>query len=916
MFEAAAGLGKSQLLAEAIRRGRDRGLRILHARATQSERDFTFAVVLRLFEPYLSSLAAEERETLLGGSAGLARQLLAGEVQSDSSAIPLSLFALLHGLYWLTANIAERGPLLICVDDLQWCDEESLRFLLYVAGRVDGLAIALLTAGRPHRQSPESDVLGAVRSAPAFTPTRLGPLSADGVAELVRRRAPGATDDFCDACAEVTGGNPFYLHELLLALAADGDERFRAEPARIRELGNRSVARAALFRLAGLGDAAARFAEAMAVLGDQAPLQRVAALADVPVEEAADLADELAAEELITAGPTLSFAHPLINESIYDQMRPAKRALLHATAASLLRDSSVPIEQLAAQLIRSPAAAAEWAVDALRRAARQAVSHGAPGTAARYLQRALAEDCSPELGDEVLLELGAAETAAGLAGASQRIASVLNRQVDPIQRADVQRRLARALGSEGQPEAAAEAFETAIDELPDVATDLHVGLLADYLTNAAFQPGLRQRAFARAEPALRHPPDASTPQDRVLLSALAMRSGQIGRRNADTISLAMRAWADGALLDPDGPDGSGWLMAVWALTLAEDYDSAIHLTEAAEAAATAIGSVGAFAAASYFHGYACLRVGRLNEAQADAEQAISAAGAEWHRYRVPGLVLRSNVLIERGMLDDAADTLAQAADRADTGMFGVPWTLHAQGLLASASHRPGEALELFERAGAYLVGQLDAEHTVLPWRADAAWAAVQLGDLGRARALVDAELAATQTTDAVIGQSRALRILGLIEGGERGLDLLTDAAARLQDSQAALERGYALTDLGAALRRAGRRAESRQPLDTALEITGRLGADLLDARIRDELAASGARPRATTRTGVASLTPSERRVAGFAAKHLSNKQIAQALFVTPKTVEYHLRHAYQKLGISSRAELLGVLDDTDPRDAP
>jgi DNA-binding CsgD family transcriptional regulator len=147
---------------------------------------------------------------------------------------------------------------------------------------------------------------------------------------------------------------------------------------------------------------------------------------------------------------------------------------------------------------------------------------------------------------------------------------------------------------------------------------------------------------------------------------------------------------------------------------------------------------------------------------------------------------------------------------------------------------------------------------------------------------------------------RALRALGLIHND---CDLLGASVTTLDGSSWRLEHAYSLVELGAALRRAGRRRESREPLHAGMELAHDCGASPLVARAREELLATGARPRRVVRTGVEALTASERRVAGMAADGMTNREIAQALFVTTRTVEVHLTHAYQKLDISSREAL-------------
>jgi DNA-binding CsgD family transcriptional regulator len=156
----------------------------------------------------------------------------------------------------------------------------------------------------------------------------------------------------------------------------------------------------------------------------------------------------------------------------------------------------------------------------------------------------------------------------------------------------------------------------------------------------------------------------------------------------------------------------------------------------------------------------------------------------------------------------------------------------------------------------------------------------------------------------------ALRALGLIEGGPSGEKLLREAVEVLSESQSRLEYARALVELGAALRRGNKRSDSREYLRQGLELAHKLGASALEERAQTELAATGARPRRLMLSGVESLTPSERRVAEMAADNMTNKDIAQALFVTPKTVEVHLSSVYRKLEISSRAQLPAALGVT------
>jgi DNA-binding CsgD family transcriptional regulator len=908
IIEAAAGLGKSRLLAEACKLAAQRELRVWRARAVQSERDLPFGVTLRLIEPHLASLGPTERESLLRGAAAPTRAVFDGTADASQQAGAPSPFSALHGLYWLTANIAESGPVLLCVDDAQWCDDPTLRFLRYLCDRIDDLPIAVFGAARPQRRMTDPPPLTALRGAERVTTMPLAPLGPDGVRDVVSAIAPDGAAGLGAACFEATGGNPFYLSELLLALGNAEFGQAPFDPERIRDLGRQSLIRASVFRLVRSGQTGVALAEALAILGERTPLARAAALAGLALDVAAAAADDLAAEELISSGPALDFAHPLIRQAIYEEIPPAKRALAHAEAARLLRSAAAPVEQVAAQLMHAPPIGDETVAQTLRTAAGRASGQGAPESAARYLRRALEEGCPSVPAGPLLAELGAAEAAAAMPEASGHLTAALDHPIDPELRIATQRSLARVLWADGSGESAAELLEQAIDEAAAGPAPVPAGLIADYLRTSTFHPQWRQRSIKQATPLLRTPPEGTDPESRMLLATMAMRSGQDGNPVSETVRLADQAWADGALLGDDaGSDGPGWLMVTWAYELAEEHSRTLLVTSRALAAARQSGAVNAFISASYFHGWASYATGRLGDAQADAEQALAAGPHESNAYLLAALALRAKALVERGAVAEAAAEAARAAELAATTGVAMPWALHAEGRVAFAGNRAAEALDRFERAGAYLLEHLGARHSVLPWRVDAARAARAVGDAARARDLARQELAAAEAAQANESLGRATGVLGLIAGGEKGLELLTRGADLLARTGARLHYAYALADLGAALRRDGRPTAARERLLPALELADRLGADLLGDRIRDELALAGVRAPRNTPGTAGALTPGQLRVAELASQGLTNAEIAQALFVTPKTVEFHLRHVYQRLQVSGRRQLAAAL---------
>jgi len=221
--------------------------------------------------------------------------------------------------------------------------------------------------------------------------------------------------------------------------------------------------------------------------------------------------------------------------------------------------------------------------------------------------------------------------------------------------------------------------------------------------------------------------------------------------------------------------------------------------------------------------------------------------------------------------------------------------------------RPGQALEDFETAGA-IARSLGTENPAYsPWRSNAALALHRLQRVDEALNLAREELELSRRWGAPRAVGVSLRALGLVEGGEAGEELLREAVSVLGGSPARLEHARTLIDLGAALRRSNSRSEARKFLREGVDLAHQCGAIALVTRGNEELAATGAHPRKIMLSGLESLTASERRVAQMAAEEVSNKEIAQALFVTVKTVEVHLSRVYRKLDIQSRRELAGAL---------
>jgi DNA-binding CsgD family transcriptional regulator len=264
--------------------------------------------------------------------------------------------------------------------------------------------------------------------------------------------------------------------------------------------------------------------------------------------------------------------------------------------------------------------------------------------------------------------------------------------------------------------------------------------------------------------------------------------------------------------------------------------------------------------------------------------------------------------MEQGKLDEAASALARSGwEESPSESAHLHFLLDSRARLRLLRGDLEGGIEEMRETSRRLRAVGGRNPAFVQSRSQAALALLELGDEQEARRLASEELALARIWGAPRALGAALRVAGLVEGGQDGLARLREAVEVLSDSPAKLEHAKARTELGAALRRANRRAQAREQLRQAVELATVCGAVPLAERAETELLATGARPRRVALTGIDSLTHSERRVAEMAAEGPTNREIAQALFVTQRTVEVHLTSIYRKLGISSRAQLPAAL---------
>ena len=779
LLEGPAGTGKTRLLAELRRRGPGRGFLVLGARSGPLEQAFPFGVVRQLLEPAVASGALTAAD--LAG-AGAAAQVLsdAGTAPSDTDG-----FAVVRGLHGLVRTLAARTPLVLCVDDLHWCDRPSLRLLAYLARRLGDTTLVVAATLRTGEPGAELAEVGELVDDPTVLVLRPGPLGPGAVARLVSGRLHTEPDGaFATACHEVTGGNPLLVEQLLGALATERAVPDAEHVAVVRTIGVRAVSRSVLTRLARLSPDAIAVAHAIAVLGDRADLGVAAELAGVSEDVATAAAGVLTRSAVLRGDDEPGFVHPLVADAVYRDLPAPQRALAHRRAARLLADRSAGTDRVAAHLLQIGGRGDEWVVARLREAARTALVRGAPEGAVTYLERALAEPPAADLRPDVLLGLGRAEATTRGPAALDHLRAAANGLTAPGPRADAAFELARTMLYFGRADEGQALALRARDELGDADPDRRDALLA----LAVFAPAV---GASRSVPA--DPPE--TPRlvgAAMLTAASSLDDATAGNAYGRTVQRARRALAVDALLEQDNPF---WVGALAVLVLADRFDEATSVLQRALALAQQRGSLLMSMTVAGWMGFVHLRTGRLVEALPRLDQAI-AGYTEWGTGAPAAasqpLAMLAEARTERDDLVGAAAALDTIELPAGAGI-GTRMMLTARGELLLAQDRGPEALALAERVAA-LAPPFQNPNSV-PWRTLLARSLAAVGRTTEALAVAEEDLRQARRWSAPSAVGRTLRVLGQLQG-DGGRVALAEAVDVLAASPARLERAKALAALG------------------------------------------------------------------------------------------------------------------------
>jgi DNA-binding CsgD family transcriptional regulator len=855
--------------------------------------------VRQLVEPALPRDAGQRAELFAGAARATARLFDAGVAADEPTG---SLYALLNGLYWLLVTMSERGPLVVVVDDAQWADPPSLRFLGFLTRRLESVAVSVVIATRAaeHEDGGLLDDILATGDCVLLRPRNL---TAAAVAELVRRElGPGADDEFCAACHRTTAGNPLFVKELLRALVSDGVRPDSDGAAAVAAAGPDAISRYVAARLRRQPEDARRVARAVAVLGDDTALPLVARQADVAAADAARAAERLVRHGIFERADPPAFVHAVVRDVALSLVPLVERNAEHMRAASVLRQTGAPIARVASHMLRTTPAADPDRVALLLAAAAEAWQRGSPQGASVYLARARAEPPPAENRAEVSRRLGNCEAHhLAIADAEVHLCEALSLAGTPEQRARCGYSLARFRNACGETGPALALLSQATGKLPaDGDPVLARELTAEYIGFA--------RADLTARPVLldllarfRADTGDADPVTAAQLSVEAVFAGEPER----AVTLARTALTGDRLT----PERSTIWSAVSALLVTDQLVEAEQRVQRALRFAVERGQLFAMAV---IRGY----LARISWLRGDLAQAAEHVRIGTGAVPAPNIglpVLEStkiHLLIEEGQATQAAEIphsvplSGEWLPRTSLHM----WLMEARMRLFAERGEEDAALEDTVLANALACGAAYEQWGAtgiwdVPWRLHAAGAYLRSRRREQAAALIGEQLGHARSFAVPRHIAVALRCAARLAEGDEAQKLLAEAVDLLRAGPGRLELARALADLGDHQLRQGSRAAGRATLRQAAELAVQCRATALAGRLTATLSAGGGRPPRIQVSGVPALTPSERRVAKLAAGALTNRQIAERLFVSEKTVETHLSRAYRKLGVGSRTQL-------------
>ncbi len=877
------GIGKTSLLAQAVALAGD--LRVIEAEAVEAEANLPYALLGETVAPLLTWLPE-----LPEPQANAIRAALA---LGPSPEVAGDRFATCAAFLSLLVRAAEREPLFVVVDDAQWVDSASAECLAYAARRLGGTRVALLAASR-------STGDGAQLGSGDLERLALSGLSDEDARTLLRATTPEATSSVVDALLEMAAGNPLALGELPARLSED--QRLGRAPIDQVPMAGDALLEAFESRLAALGsdDRGAVVVASAAMDRELAPV--VGACRDLGIEiEALERAETA---NVMTLGEgRISFKHPLLKAVAYERAAPEQRRRAHGALASHCGPDA-RAWHLAAATVGPDAEVA----DLLDGAARRAIARGAYSAGADALQRSagFSEDAETRF-----RRIYGAALAAAIGGAYDRCVAMLEPLAeidDRLLRANIRHTLAVVSMTGGiglAPDTHARLSEEAEAILP-----IDPAAAAAMLADAALLAGVSGQLSAGVPAVMRAAavlPDTATPMIRCRVHALSGISVALTGAAGDARESLDEAGRLLAEIDSLSPGTQSAVLGLHARictgqerVLQAEIARLIEMARKADTFGLLPYLLGVSADVSY-------RVGAW-ESAGDELASVGLADEYGQRGILPFCLVIS------GRLHAARGDTAQARDELERGIaiarevgsaMVIDWARAALGFLELGIGQAEAAIAELEQVEASAAKSGLEDPTFVPWAPDLVEAYLRAGREADAEQATASLTGRAERAGVALPLAFAARCRGLV--AEKGFESHFDEALAQHDrADAPFEAARTLLAYGSRLHRARRRVDGRKRLRAALETFEQLGAGPWIERTNAELRAAGAIRREPV-ADPDELSAQEVRVAMAVAEGATNKQVAAGLFLSPKTIDFHLGRVYRKLGIHSRTELAALV---------
>ena len=891
VLEGAAGMGKTTLWAAGVELAESQGALVLRARPAEGETSLSFSALRDLLEP----VALEGLDLLpLAQRQALARALLlddaAGSVP-DPYAVGVAVLNTLRGL-------ARLQPIVVAVDDVQWLDAASLPVLVYAVRRVRDERLVLLLARRRPLPSPLVDEARRVSAEGALAEVEVGPLAPEDVQRVLRHHLGVSLPR--SALLEVhraSGGGPLFALEIQRTLRRTGAAIEHGKPLPVPE----SMQELIGGRLLALPAASREYVLAAAACSN--PTTSLVETAS-GVSRRDGLIPALEAQILELEGNRIRFTHPLLAASVYETADPLRRVEIHACLAELLDDPEGRALHLAASVDGPRADVA----DALEEAALHAVRLGALQRAALLLDRAAemtpadSPDRARRVVDASLLHLESGDL--HMRFAEGRIRALIDTLPTGPERTRALLVLGRILSFDALDDAI-EVFAQVIDDAgddPATAASAHIGLASCLYLLVTRLEESRRYATRAFELALEAGDDALA--GAVLVVQLGVETLLASPAASHTADRAMSLQERSSGLRLSSQPNLG-VVVRWIWTDAHVEARAALLEMLDEA--TELGDEASMPYLSFLLGATECLLGDLASAEARTVQGLEAAELSSHpAYEAQNRSLQSYLHAQRGNDEGARAAARRALELAPGNGLIQLITALALGHSGSLRQDPRDVVEQVEPALQLARREGIAEPAAIRFATDLVEALVELARTGEAIEILDwyeANALRLGRTSALASCARCRGLLTAQAGDlEAAIAWFEGALALHGEVDLPVDRGRTLLALGVTQRRANHRRAARCTLETAIALFDRLGAAGWAERARHELRRVSGRA-----TGEDVLTPTERRIAALVATGRTNREVASALFVSDRTVEWHLSHVYAKLGISRRSQLHDAL---------